>query len=82
MVQRQMLFFLARAYVASAKVARRIREETRKKNVSSDWGYILVQAFVTLRELMLAVENVVVAVSGGVGRGRQRAWGIWRATKS
>ncbi|CAM9504447.1 unnamed protein product, partial [Ectocarpus fasciculatus] len=32
LVQRQMLFFLARAYVASAKVARRIREEMRKKN--------------------------------------------------
>ncbi|CAM9499132.1 unnamed protein product, partial [Ectocarpus sp. 12 AP-2014] len=32
MVQRQMLFFLARAYVASAKVARKIREEMRKKN--------------------------------------------------
>ncbi|CBJ33282.1 C2H2 zinc finger protein [Ectocarpus siliculosus] len=32
MVQRQMLFLLARAHVASAKVARRIREEMRKKN--------------------------------------------------
>lgn len=34
LVQRQMLFFLTRAFVASAKVARRIREEMRKKNVS------------------------------------------------
>lgn len=33
MVQRQMLFFLTRAFVASAKVARRIREEMRKKHV-------------------------------------------------
>lgn len=33
MVKRQMLFFLTRAFVASAKVARRIREEMRKKNV-------------------------------------------------
>ncbi|CAB1100557.1 unnamed protein product [Ectocarpus sp. CCAP 1310/34] len=38
MVQRQMLFFLARAYVASVKVARKIREEMRKKNVSNGWG--------------------------------------------
>eukprot|EP00903_Cladosiphon_okamuranus_P016056 g14823.t1 len=32
MVQRQMLFFITRAFVASAKVARKIREEMRKKH--------------------------------------------------
>eukprot|EP00752_Nemacystus_decipiens_P013794 g12246.t1 len=32
LVQRQMLFFITRAFVASAKVARRIREEMRKKH--------------------------------------------------
>ncbi|CAM9950179.1 unnamed protein product [Scytosiphon promiscuus] len=31
-VQRQMLFFLTRAFVASAKVAKKIREEMRKKH--------------------------------------------------
>lgn len=36
LVQRQMLFFLSRAFVASAKVARRIREEMLKKNVSRE----------------------------------------------
>lgn len=32
-VQRQMLYFVARAFVSSARVANRIREEMRKKNV-------------------------------------------------
>lgn len=32
-VRRQMLFFISRAFVASARVARKIREEMRKKNV-------------------------------------------------
>lgn len=41
-VQRQMLFFLTRAFVASAKVARKIREEMRKKHVRQGAGQCLV----------------------------------------
>lgn len=32
-VSRQMTFYIARSYMASARVARRVREEMRQKNV-------------------------------------------------
>lgn len=38
-VQRQMLFFITKAFVASAKVAKRIREEMRKKHVRLGRGF-------------------------------------------